>query len=261
MLFEDQVHEIEKLSEHAYRIDEAGLGNAYLLIGSKRALLIDTVVGAGDLKACVTSLTDKSIEVVVTHRHNDHVGGAWLFCSYYASQKDKTLACHIASMQILAERWIRKKGRKLLFRKPFWKRAKICYITEQKSFDLGDRQIKVVSVPGHTKGSIMLVDELDKMVYTGDAFNPHLFMQIPGCTYLNDWFTGADKLIAYLEQGYTAYCGHDKGKQTLEQIRKTYELVNEVIEMKHKGQLPAKRGIYPSDGTMPRVYYDQRFIR
>lgn len=261
ILFKDQVHEIEKLSDHVYRIDEAGLANAYLVIGSKRALLIDTAVGAGNIKECAASLTDKPIEVVVTHRHNDHVGGAWQFGSYYASKDDKTLACHISSLQILAERWIRKNGIKLSLRKPLWKRTKVCYIDEQKIFDLGDRQIKVVSVAGHTKGSIILVDDVDKIVYTGDAFNPHLFMQIPGCTLLNEWFTGADKVLGYLEQGYTAYFGHDKGKQTIEQIKKTYDLVSELIELKHKGLIEKQKGIYPPGDILPRIYYDQRYIK
>ena len=59
----------------------------HLIIGSERALLIDTGMGAGDLKGAVEALTDKPVDVVNTHFHGDHTGGngqfARVFCPEY----------------------------------------------------------------------------------------------------------------------------------------------------------------------------------
>ena len=61
----------------------------------------------------------------------------------------------------------------------FWmKRADICFrgnmnreeLQEmKKEFDLGDRRIITVSVPGHTPGSVVLCDLEHRTVYCGDA--------------------------------------------------------------------------------------------
>ena len=47
----------------------------YLLIGSEKAMLIDTAYGDGDLRAFVETITDKPVMVCNTHGHFDHTGG------------------------------------------------------------------------------------------------------------------------------------------------------------------------------------------
>ena len=56
-----------------------GSQNMYLLEGAERALLIDTGWGSGTLRAYVERLTDRPVEVVITHGHLDHSGscGEW----------------------------------------------------------------------------------------------------------------------------------------------------------------------------------------
>ena len=49
--------------------------HCYLLLGKERALLIDTGLGVGDLRAQVEQLTDLPVLVVSTHVHWDHIGG------------------------------------------------------------------------------------------------------------------------------------------------------------------------------------------
>mgnify|MGYP002597446315 FL=1 len=49
--------------------------HAYLLAGTKRALLIDTGLGVCDLFSAVRSLTSLPVTVALTHAHWDHIGG------------------------------------------------------------------------------------------------------------------------------------------------------------------------------------------
>ena len=49
--------------------------HAYLLAGTKRALLIDTGLGVCDLFSAVRSLTSLPVAVALTHAHWDHIGG------------------------------------------------------------------------------------------------------------------------------------------------------------------------------------------
>lgn len=46
----------------------------YLIVGEKKAALIDTGLDAEDLRAYTATLTDKPIVVLHTHGHIDHIG-------------------------------------------------------------------------------------------------------------------------------------------------------------------------------------------
>lgn len=60
------VYAIEKIGESAYRLDEGGIANCYLLVGKERALLIDTGLGVGELKNEVEKLTRLPVDVALT---------------------------------------------------------------------------------------------------------------------------------------------------------------------------------------------------
>nr|MDP9472148.1 MBL fold metallo-hydrolase [Chloroflexota bacterium] len=52
---------------------------SYLVVGSERAILIDTGMGVGDIRTLVADLTDRPVTVVNSHVHWDHIGGNGLF--------------------------------------------------------------------------------------------------------------------------------------------------------------------------------------
>src|SRR5581483_1216132 len=56
----------------------------YLILGSKRALMFDTGMGIGDLKALTSQLTQAPVMVLNSHTHNDHVGNNWQFDSVHS---------------------------------------------------------------------------------------------------------------------------------------------------------------------------------
>ena len=65
-----------KINEDTYVLNfMGGSQNMYLLLGEEKALLIDTGWGAGNLRGLVEKLTDKPVEVILTHGHLDHSGG------------------------------------------------------------------------------------------------------------------------------------------------------------------------------------------
>ena len=71
-----------------YEIDEFDCDSVFLLVGTERALLLDTGIGLGDLRGLVEEITDKPYDVVITHGHMDHVGGAAWFDKVYLNEKD-----------------------------------------------------------------------------------------------------------------------------------------------------------------------------
>ena len=91
ILAKDGIHSYEEIAANTYRIDEKGLVNTYLLIGERKALLIDSGVGVGDLLSTVKELTSLPVTLALTHRHCDHAGGVNFFKTYYVHQDDKPM--------------------------------------------------------------------------------------------------------------------------------------------------------------------------
>src|SRR5688572_30741691 len=52
---------------------------SYLVVGSGRAVLIDTGMGVGDISNVARSLTKLPVSVINSHAHWDHIGGNWRF--------------------------------------------------------------------------------------------------------------------------------------------------------------------------------------
>lgn len=76
---------VKKLAENIYRISEwgaFGFVKRYLLVGTRKALLINSGYGKADLEAIVKRLTDKPVTLVNTHGHLDHANSSAAFDAY-----------------------------------------------------------------------------------------------------------------------------------------------------------------------------------
>ena len=90
----------EKISPSTTKITDITGVAMFLVEGSEKAMLIDTATGAGNLKAYVDTLTDKPVEVLLTHGHCDHAGGAAPFEKVYLHPADWELVKHHATMDM-----------------------------------------------------------------------------------------------------------------------------------------------------------------
>lgn len=64
--------------------------HCFLLLGSDKALLIDTGLGVSNIRAVVNRLTDLPVEVFATHVHWDHIGGHKYFQGIFVHEAEKT---------------------------------------------------------------------------------------------------------------------------------------------------------------------------
>jgi hydroxyacylglutathione hydrolase len=117
------------------------------------------------------------------------------------------------------------------------------------TFELGDRTITAVHVPGHTRGSVVYLDPKTHLMFTGDDVNPYLWLQLPGCTSLSEWLPGAETILK-LADTYTPYCGHSTGLIKKEDIAKLIALGKEILAKKppFKGKAldyPEDKNVYP----------------
>lgn len=129
----------------------------YLVEGDSSALLIDTGTDCPGLAGTVAKLTDKPVTVVLTHGHFDHAGNIREFDEVYMHPADTVL--DVPQLRSYT--------------------GKLVPVDDGDVFDLGGRKLQVVHTPGHTPGSISLVDYDAGIAFTGDAFGSgQLWMQI-----------------------------------------------------------------------------------
>lgn len=247
----ENIYTVEQIAPNSYRLDEHGFANCYLLVGSERAMLIDTGLGLGRLKDEVEKLTSLPLDVVLTHAHCDHAGGTGWFPQYYVHIADRPLVYRFLSSRFAAH-LMKPKGMQL---QKLPHRSAPVFIKDGHVFDLGGRKVRAVNVPGHTRGSIALVDEGEKLLFTGDDCNESLWMQLPGCTTLKSWLQGGQTLLD-LAKTYRPWCGHGMGRQSLEQMERTYQLVNDLSQGKNASF--GKIGFYPSKDVIPQIVYNTK---
>ncbi|MCI9050043.1 MAG: MBL fold metallo-hydrolase [Coprobacillus sp.] len=62
-----------------FYILDSGKVRAFLIVGESRAILIDTCFKEDHIIEIVKKITNKPIEVILTHGDKDHIGGLYHF--------------------------------------------------------------------------------------------------------------------------------------------------------------------------------------
>lgn len=135
-----------------------------LIIGSEKALLIDTGYGIGDYKAYIRTLTDKPLIVVNTHGHIDHASGNCQFGEVWLNPKDYALADWHTSLETRRNSSDIGDYKDMLVDGPY----KRLPLEEGITFDLGGRQVTAYNCAGHTRGSMSFLDSRSRYLFTGD---------------------------------------------------------------------------------------------
>jgi glyoxylase-like metal-dependent hydrolase (beta-lactamase superfamily II) len=203
----------KKINEHVWQIADGEIDNIYLIEGRDSALLIDTGIGAADLNSFIKTLTRRPLIIINTHSHPDHSGSNYQFKKVNAHPDDFNMLRFFGTNQM------RKNITKNMMRNPL--PDSLQYITSDTLYypplrpvrdghiiDLGDRKIEVVHVPGHTPGSICLLDHRDKVLYTGDNDNTLVWLHPQDALPLETYLQSLKKLQAREKEFHTLYPGH-----------------------------------------------------
>jgi len=214
--------QIISIANNTYFINEFGMDAQYLLVGTERALLIDTGTGFYDLPTTLARLTSLPVTVAITHGHPDHAGGMRQFPSVYLNPADLQMALSTTEQGAKAYGeilWKMGVGYPNLWgylpqdaHWGQWNRAPTVQpMTEGQNFDLGGgRVVTVFCTPGHTPGSCVLLDRRERILFTGDAANPNLLAAtMPISTTLRSLLRIKSMAALYdrIYNGHTAYGG------------------------------------------------------
>lgn len=201
-----QYFNIKELSKNVYHIyapfNDSDVVCSTLVVGTKKALLIDTGSGLGSLKEAVHLITDLPIIVLNTHGHIDHVNGNYEFNEVYIHKDDINIKNKYQTPEVKSFLVECFKHRDLTLPEGF--SSKEFILRKDKSFlialedgylfDLGNRELEVINTPGHTKGSISLLDRKNKLLFSGDTISSQVLMYLDESTSINEYINTLEKL-------------------------------------------------------------------
>jgi Zn-dependent hydrolases, including glyoxylases len=196
-------YDVKEIAPKIYKINEYNLSTMFVIVGTERALAIDCGVGVGDYKAVIERLTEgKPYDLVLSHAHVDHAGGRGQFEKLYVSKRDeciiKDASLGYRKFYIIIMRYL------MMFKCITFKKAvmekvvkepEVVTIDEGYVFDLGNKQIEVIASPGHTLGCLCFLDRADKILFSGDTFNPLMLMFLPHATTIEEYLTTTKRVL------------------------------------------------------------------
>lgn len=234
-------HDVLAISE-PYNFQEVF---SFLVIGQSGALLIDTGMGIGNIKKVVESLTSLPVSVLNTHSHFDHIGGNHTFATgfIYDTEYSRTrLRRGLPHSEVKGEVegaasiWLpdgfSAEGYSIS-PSPNWQ-----FFTGSKTFDLGGRSLTAIYAPGHSPDGVVIEDEQNKILFTGDTFYPAaLYAHImPGGGGL-ELYAETLKALGEKYGDYTLYCSHNEPLRSGKLLSLSAEALTQVIA----GGLPFKQ--------------------
>lgn len=147
-------YKVIQIDDQTWRIEDAGV-RFFLLCGTQKALLIDSGMCVKNAREIAESLTSLPVSLLNTHADPDHIGSNGEFDSFYMHPAEFTN-----------------------FHRKMKETGTILPVWDGDELDLGDRLLQIISLPGHTPGSIAVLDVKNRVLISGDPIqkNGRIYM-------------------------------------------------------------------------------------
>lgn len=182
----NSIYEYTKIRENIWQIAEDNGVYCTLVKGNELAVLIDTGYGIRNLRSFVEENISTPYLVINSHGHPDHIGGNHWFHTVYASPEEGDVIRHFEATDPVT--------------------YTLKEIRPNQNISLGNINIAVVSLAGHTKGSVGFIIPEEKILIAGDALNECLWLFNYGSLAITDLY---ESIKAVMNLHFTTYlCGH-----------------------------------------------------
>jgi glyoxylase-like metal-dependent hydrolase (beta-lactamase superfamily II) len=181
--------------------------NCYLCYnGEKNAVIIDPGAKADDIISQISKNELQPVCVILTHGHFDHVTAVKEIKEKYPDIKiylhEKDYGFYLKGRK-LASQFLGMNYNDLTMPE------EVDFILDGDIIEAGDIHFRVAHTPGHTQGCISLVNEKDRVIFSGDT----LFKMSIGRTDLeggntNQLFQSIKSKLFTLNDDFTVYPGH-----------------------------------------------------
>lgn len=224
-------YEVIKIDENTWRIEDNHHVRFFLLTGSKEALLIDSGMQVKCAREIAEELTDLPVKLLNTHADRDHVGSNYQFETFYMHPAE---ASNYYNTQKQTGTFIP--------------------IQEGDVLDLGNRPLEIIALPGHTPGSIGILDINKRVLFSGDPIQDGTIFMFGVQREIHAYLYSLKKLDAFKDRFDTIYPSHGTFPVYPELIDRLYDGAKGILQGKYEPE------IVPIHGT--KVYcYDVKAAR
>ena len=204
--------DIIKMSKNSWRIEDEGV-RFFLLAGDKKALLIDSGMKIHNAKEIAQQLTSLPIELLNTHGDMDHVGSNGEFEKFYMSPAEASNYYHVQK-----------------------KTGYFIPVENGDILDLGNRKLEIIHIPGHTPGSIAVLDIDNRILYSGDTIQDGVIFMFGVQREFHAYMHSLKKLEKYRERFDKIYPSHGSIPVQPELIHELYERAGSILEGAVQGE-------------------------
>jgi len=232
---------------------------SYLILGEESALLWDTGMGISNIRECVEQLTDLPITVLNSHVHFDHTGGDYLF--------ENVMCYNIPSaIRILTEGMTHldleeNMNPKLIVNLPpdfdkenFSRVGKVptATVEDGQMIDLGGRMLEVLYTPGHSESCIMLIDEANSILFTGDTWYPGGLYAFMEDSSLPDYAASMHRAEDAVRENNISWIfpSHDEVIPGTDLFFETADFLQDVLDGKIEYYIDEDLKCYPMNSTI-----------
>ena len=204
-------YEIIKIDNNTWRIEDDHHVRFFLLTGTKEALLIDSGMQVNNAKEIAEGLTSLPIKLLNTHADRDHIGSNYEFETFFMHPAE---ASNYYNTQKQSGEFIP--------------------IEEGDVFDLGDRPLEIISLPGHTPGSIAVLDINARALISGDPIQDGTIFMFGVQREIHAYMKSLRKLDKYRSRFDKIYPSHGTLPVYPELIDELYEAAEGILQGKYE---------------------------
>ena len=203
--------DIMQLNENNYRVEDDRV-RYFIIEGTEKALMIDSSMNNPNAIDAAKKVTNKPIELINTHADRDHIAGNIAFEKVY--------------MHPAEEENYRKNGGQ-------------CTIIPVKGGDIinpGNRPLEIIDMPGHTPGSIGILDINNRVLYSGDSVQSGIIFMFGQYRSMERYIESLDHLMEFEGQFDEIYAMHGTFPVKPDLIPKLREGASQIVEGKATGR-------------------------
>jgi glyoxylase-like metal-dependent hydrolase (beta-lactamase superfamily II) len=250
--------DVYRLTDGTYAIYEPNQFEeaiSYLVLGEERGIIIDTGTGIGNIRDVVESLTDLPVSVVLTHEHYDHVAGAYRW-------DDILMYDNAEALEVLKQGRDNASLQKYVQDDFLWKPLPDAFdpaawivpsmspnelVKDGDRIELGKRTLEVIYTPGHSPGSMCLLDAEQRLLFTGDHFFPGpLYAHAPDVNF-PQYIESNRKLVDRIDEFDRLLSGHNDPWVESEVLIRVSDAFTNILQ---------GEGQFDEDGDLRRYYFD-----
>lgn len=198
--------DIIKMPKGSWRIEDEGV-RFFLLAGDEKALLIDSGMKVHNAKEIAQQLVSLPIELLNTHGDMDHIGSNDEFETFYMSPAEASNYYRVQK-----------------------KTGNFIPVENGDILDLGNRKLEIIHIPGHTPGSIAVLDIGNRILYGGDTVGDGTIFMFGVQREFHAYMHSLKKLERYQRRFDEIYPSHGSIPVQPSLIPKLYEGAGSILE-------------------------------